>query len=249
MGKVVDLSTTPPSRIERLDLVILPVGSVERHGNHLPLGTDTIIASEVAKRVAQKLAEKGYVIGLLPPVWYGYTWSLRHFDGTVSVDPDHLAKYVEDVLVTLPSPRISRVLIINGHGGNKEPLELAVKEALLRLSPGIKVGVLSWWDVVEKDEFVALFGIPPMHACEIETSIMMAICEDCVDLEGVEPVIPSWRRLLRSLADARKTFAKGYLGNPRRAKKELGEKLLNVVAKRIANAVSAELEEEEVGIE
>ncbi len=249
MGRVIDLARTPPSKFERFDLVILPIGSVERHGNHLPLGTDTIIAEEVAKRTAKKLAEKDFVVGLLPPVWYGYTWSLRHLDGTASVDPRTLANFVEDVIVSLASPRISRFLIINGHGGNKEVLEIAVKEALERLSPGIKVGALSWWDVLEPATFQRLFGIAPLHACEIETSIMLAICEECVDLEGVEPVQPGKRRILRSLADARRTFAKGYLGNPARANKELGETLLNLVAEELAKRIAEELEEEEVGIE
>ncbi|NPA85118.1 MAG: creatininase family protein [Crenarchaeota archaeon] len=249
MGKVIDLALTPPNRIEKLDLVILPSGAIERHGNHLPLGTDTIIAQEVARRVGSKLSQRGFDVGLLPPVWYGYTWSLRHLDGTVSIDPHTLSKYVEDILTTLPSPRISRILIINGHGGNKEPLEVAVKEALLRLSPGIKVGFLSWWDAVPKEVFLELFGTMPLHACEIETSMIMAICEECVDLRGVEPVEPKDRKLLKSLSEVRMTFAEGYLGDPRRASKEAGERLLEIIAERLAETIAKELEEEEIGIE
>jgi len=249
LSRVIDMARTPPSQIERLDLVIIPVGSIERHGNHLPLGTDTIIAEEISRRVATKLAEKGFAVGVMPPIWYGYTWSLRHLDGTVSVDAEHLAKFVEDILVTLPSPRISRVLLINGHGGNKEPLEVAVKEALLRLSPGIKIGSLSWWEAVPKETFLELFGTLPAHACEVETSLMLAICEECVNLEDVEPVPLPPRRLLRSLSDTRRTFSKGYLGDPKRAKKELGELLLERVSEAIARRLEGELKEEEIGIE
>ncbi|ABU81871.1 creatininase family protein [Ignicoccus hospitalis] len=250
MGRVYDLAKVPMSRVERLDLVILPIGSIERHGNHLPLGTDTLIAEEVARRVAKKLSEKGYHVGLLPPIWYGYTWSLRHLDGTVSVEAENLAKFVEDILVTLPSPRIPRILIINGHGGNKEPLEVAVKEALNRLSPGIKIGAVSWWDMVPKEAFLQAFGTLPSHACEIETSMVMAICEECVDLGDVEPVPPAERKLLRSLSETRRAFSRGYMGDPKRAKKEEGERLLEVAAEELARRLLRELEsEEEVGIE
>ncbi len=244
-GKFLDLSRTPGGRISKFDLILLPVGAIERHGNHLPLGTDTIIANEIAKRVGEALAEEGFVVGLLPPIWYGYTWSLRFHDGTASVDPHILSKYVEEVLVSLSNPRFSKFLIINGHGGNKEPLEVAVKEALLRLGAGISIGTISWWQFLEEKDLEAILpGSVPLHACEIETSIMLHLCPDCVDLTDVRPVKPAPRKLLRSIEGARRTFSYGYLGDPRKASAEAGKKILDLVVSRIVSTLKEELKEE-----
>ena len=243
MGRVIRLHEEPFSVFEKPDLVIIPIGSIERHGNHLPLGTDTIIAQAVSEMVAEKLAEKGKVVALLPPIWYGYTWSLRHMDGTVSVDPKVLASYIEEIVVTLANPRFSRILFINGHGGNKEVLEIAVKEALSRLGPGIRLGFVNWWDFLSKEDYEKLFGTLPMHACEIETSIMMALNEKYVDLEAVEgKVEPSKRKVLKAVGEVRRTFAFGYLGDPKRADKEKGKLLLERVAERLASKLIQELE-------
>ncbi len=242
MGRVIKLYDEPFSVFEKPDLVIVPIGSVERHGNHLPLGTDTIIAQAISELTAKKLAERGKVVALMPPIWYGYTWSLRHMDGTVSVDPKVLTSFIEEIIVTMANPRFSRILFINGHGGNKEVLEIAIKEALIRLGPGIKVGFISWWDVLTKGDYEKLFGTVPMHACEIETSIMLALNEKYVDLNAIEgKVEPSERKVLKAIEEVRRTFAFGYLGDPKKADKEKGKLLLEIVSDRLASMLLKEL--------
>ncbi|UXD22901.1 hypothetical protein IPA_09425 [Ignicoccus pacificus DSM 13166] len=250
-GELIDLSRAPGRKLGSFDLVLLPVGSLEYHGPHLPLTTDTMIAEGFARRVGEILAEKGFRIALLPSINYGYTWSLRHHDGTASVDPHVLSTMVQEILVSLANARFSKFLIINGHGGNKEPLEVAVKEALLRLGAGISIGFLSWWEYLEKEDLDELLpGAIPSHACEVETSLMFYLCEDCVDLNEVEPVPLGKRTMLRSIEDARRTFSKGYLGNPSRASKEIGERLFERVANRISSRLVEELKEKEMhGIE
>ena len=248
----VDLARAPGSKIKKFDLVLFPIGSLERHGNHLPLGTDTIIAEAFARSVAEELGSKGFKVAVMPPLWYGYTWSLRFHDGTVTVDPHTLSKFIEEIVVSLANPRFSRMLLINGHGGNKEPLAVATKEALSRLGPGIRVGAISWWDFLDQDDLEkALPGSSPSHACEVETSLMLYLCEECVaSLENVEKIAVPPRRVLRSFEDARKTFSKGYLGDPKKASREAGKLIFERVTKNIVNALLSELkEEEEHGIE
>ena len=248
----VDLARTPGIEIKRFDLVLFPIGSLERHGNHLPLGTDTIIAEAFAKSIAKELGIKGYKVAVLPPLWYGYTWSLRYHDGTASVDPHTLSKFIEEIIVSLSNPRLSRTLIINGHGGNKEPIAVAIKEALTRLGPGVRIGAISWWDFLDQEVLERVLpGSVPSHACEVETSLMLYLCEDCVtSLEDVEKVEVPPRRLLRSLEDTRKLFSKGYLGEPKKASKEAGKIIFESVTRNIVNKLLSELkEEEEHGIE
>jgi len=240
------LGYAPGKYIGRFDLVIFPIGSLERHGNHLPLGTDTIIADAFAKAIAEKLGSRGFKVGVLPPLWYGYTWSLRFHDGTANVDPHILSKFVEEVLISLANPRFSKFLIINGHGGNKEPLNVAIKEAIMRLGSGIKIGVISWWDYLDEEVLrKVLPGSSPSHACEVETSLMLYLCRECVDLKGVEEVEVPKRRILRSFEDSRKAFSKGYLGDPKRASVEAGKLIFESVVKNIVESIIQEIRVEE----
>ncbi|ALU12782.1 hypothetical protein EYM_07480 [Ignicoccus islandicus DSM 13165] len=253
MDRELSFAHSNVNNLPNSDLLILPIGSIERHGDHLPLGTDTIIAEYVSQRVALKLRNEGYKVFVLPPIWYGYTWSLLHLDGTITIEPSVLKSFIEDILVSLANPRFTRILIINGHGGNKEPIELAVKEALLRLGPGIKIGYISWWDVLDEETLDrALPGSKPLHACEIETSIMLYICPSCVDKEAlnrVEPVRPPRRSILRSLEDTRKAFSKGYLGDPKKANEEAGKVIIESVIDKLVDLIKRELTKEKVELE
>ncbi len=246
LKEYISFAFTPASKLRDADLLLLPIGSLERHGTHLPLGTDTIIAKFIAEKVAVRLTEQRYKVFVLPPIWYGYTWSLVHLDGTVTVDPVVLKSFIEEIMVSLANPRFPRILIINGHGGNKEPIELAVKEALLRLGPGVKLGYVSWWEVLDERTLnEVLPGSVPLHACEVETSILLYICPECVDVDALkscEPVKPRKRSILRSLEEVRELFSKGYLGDPRKASAEAGKVIVEVVIDRLVEKIKEELE-------
>ncbi len=234
--------------IPHLDAVLWPTGAIENHGEHLPLGTDTLIASALAERVSLKLEKKGLRASVLPPLWFGYHWSTAHLRGTISVDPRTLIEYAYNVIVSVfNSLRPRAFVIINGHGGNEEPLEIALKEALKVVGPGFKGALISWWkysDVI-KEVFPDWEG---GHADEVETSLMLAIEPALVKLERAKD-IKGKKYKLRDLAKARELFSEGTVGKPSRARKELGETLLELLSQKISEEIASELRGPIEGVE
>ena len=95
-------------------VVILPLGSVEQHGNHLPIGTDTMLAEAVSRAAAE--ASGGTVV--MPPPWYGFSAHHMRFPGSITLRAETLLALVEDVVASLVRHDFRRILIVNGHGGN-----------------------------------------------------------------------------------------------------------------------------------
>lgn len=101
-------------------IVILPLGSVEQHGNHLPLGTDTILAHAVA--LAAALETRDAVV--LPPPWYGFSAHHMRFPGSITLRVETLMAMVEDIAASVISHGFGRILIVNGHGGNNGAIDV-----------------------------------------------------------------------------------------------------------------------------
>src|SRR4029079_17697455 len=96
-------------------LVLLPVGAVEQHGQHLPVGTDSVLAHEVALAAADRLV--GRVV-VLPPLWYGLSAHHMRFTGTVTLTAETMMAMVSDIVASLVAHGFRRIAIVNGHGGN-----------------------------------------------------------------------------------------------------------------------------------
>jgi len=172
------------SLFDRADksVVFLPVGSFERHGDHLPLGTDTIEALYVARAIAERVG--GHV---LPPIWYGVSPHLSRFGGTITVPPEVLMRYVEAVLRGAASMGYRLVVVVNGHGGNSEALRAVARE--VALSMGVEVAVIDWWRELGVDARRRLFT-EPGHAGEDETSAMLFIDPDSVCMDRASDHTP-----------------------------------------------------------
>ncbi|MEM2914175.1 MAG: creatininase family protein, partial [Candidatus Bathyarchaeia archaeon] len=98
----------------KVDTAILPIGSIEQHGPHLPLGTDWMIVEEIARKVAEKLGN----CYLLPAIPYGNSQEHLDFPGTVTLKPSTLAQVVRDIVMSLYLNGLKKIIIIQGHGGN-----------------------------------------------------------------------------------------------------------------------------------
>jgi len=166
-----ELTYVEVSRLVRAgaDTVVLPVGTVEPHGPHLPLGADTLIAEALAELVAAKLNAL-----LLPAVPYGVTGSLHGYPGSVRVEPEVLEKLVYSVLESAALSGFRYALIVNGHGGNTPSLEAAAKRAWY--ARGLATMVVDWWVLArERGVTQRLLGKEGGHAATDETTILLAV--------------------------------------------------------------------------
>jgi mycofactocin precursor peptide peptidase len=203
-------------------VLAIPLGATEQHGPHLPLSTDTAIASALADRLAASLPQ----IVVAPPLAYGASGEHQEFTGTVSIGADA----VELVLVELArsaTATFRRVLFVSAHGGNT----VAVTHAVRRLR-GEGRDVRAWSPATVWDG--------DAHAGYIETSVMLALDPASVRMEAARPgdrrpvaeLMPLLRR--RGVAAVSPS---GVLGDPTGASSAAGESLLSTASDALAAAV------------
>jgi creatinine amidohydrolase len=155
-----------------MDIVILPVGTVEAHGPHLPLATDVLIPCSLAERLAESLD-----CLIAPPVYYGVTRSLVAYSGSLTVSPDVFKQYIRGILTSFAKHGFKKAVVINGHGGHLNELKEVAQEVWSESR--LMTVMFNWWIAVEqftKDFFKQQGG----HAAIDETAMMMAIDEDLV---------------------------------------------------------------------
>jgi len=163
-------------------IIILPVGSLEQHGPHLPLSTDVVISRGLALMVAEELEAM-----VLPPIVYGYKsqGGGQLFPGTTSLDGTTLIDLTLDILRETYRHGGRRFLVLNGHYENVAFLTEAA-ELLLRGATDARVVILSWWDQVSDemvDELFAEAGFPGWdveHAALAETSLVQYLAPELV---------------------------------------------------------------------
>lgn len=209
-------------------LVIVPVGALEEHGRHLPLGADMIqpvhVLDEVAKRTGAYLA---------PPIPYGVCTTTRPYPGTVSVSVDALKAFVRDVLADLVRNGVRRVMIVSGHAGREHMMALrAAAQEVVDQGAGLKATVLSDYDIIYASE-----GILPEgdgHAGAGETSRIMTARPDLV--KGKSPPGKNDTPPYAVVDDPRKYWP-GVTGDPSKASKGLGQKLDDLVIRELVKLV------------
>ena len=124
--------------LKHKDTVIIPVGSLENHGKHMPLGTDTMIPHRIAELVNERCPD----IVIAPTLPYGATEDLRGFAGTVSLGVEGLRSVLSSICNQLFDYGFRRFVILNGHGGNNKPIELVGLDLYKR---GAYLAIVNWW--------------------------------------------------------------------------------------------------------
>lgn len=218
---------------KKLDMVILPIGSTEQHGPHLPLNVDILVPYEVAKRVS---AETG--VPVLPPIVYGASRTHKRFPGSIWVSSETLYRIFVDICKCLYAQGFKKILAINGHGTNIWPLKSAWDTLRFEL-PDIQIKVISWWEFLEESMQKRVFEDGD-HANTMETSITLYLRPDLVHMDRAvdEPMI---RCLFDYRVDQRSKS--GVVGKPSLASAEYGETLIKTVCKAAIKFVKEALKE------
>ena len=208
-------------------LVLLPIAACEQHSLHLPTITDTVLVTAVADGVEANLPD---AVVQLPTLWLGASHHHLRFGATLSVTVDTHIDLLAGVVEPLLEDGYPRLLILNGHGGNIDTMQTALR----RLQPRWRERVLaaaSYWDLAAR-ELAALAEGPRKsmgHACEFETSMMLALRPDLVRREQVRDDPPADNPALRGLFVADDMFQRtdhGCVGYPERASAEKGRAFL-----------------------
>src|SRR5215475_4254013 len=148
------------------DVAILPWGATEAHNYHLPYGTDTVQAFEVASRAAAAAWERGARSVVLPAVPFGVNTTQLDIKLCLNMNPSTQAALLGDIVTALDGQGIHKLLILNGHGGND------FRQIIRELQPRTRVflSMINWWSCVDAKQFIENAGD---HAGEAETAAMM----------------------------------------------------------------------------
>jgi creatinine amidohydrolase len=218
-------------------VVVVPLGSLEQHGRHLPLFVDSIQVSEIAQRV--EAAMRGEVL-LLPTLWLGSSDHHLDFPGTVSVRPSLYAAVIKDVVRSILRAGFVRIFLFNGHGGNTTPASQALTELALEsdVADAASLALSSWWEIGRaalSPEKHGLSTASISHACEFETSMMLELRPDLVKQHAAvedEPAIKSeWlsNGRVRHFHRFHRLTSSGSLGRPSAATAAKGKSMLDAV--------------------
>jgi creatinine amidohydrolase len=177
--------------------VIVPIGSTEQHGPHLPTQVDTAIVDHLAQEAA-RVASESIPVLVTPVLPFGFAHHHLPFGGTVSISMRVYHDVLVDIATSLAADGFRRVLFLNGHGGNKAPMSQAVDQLIYGDSLDIHAAAASYWDVgATALAALDLEGAPaPGHAGSFETSCLLALRPDLVRTE----LIPAPEAELQPLA-------------------------------------------------
>lgn len=227
--------------VRETGVCLIAMGVVERHGTHLPLGTDYLSGHAVACLAAEK--ERAVVF---PPFYFGQIYEARCFPGTVTIKPTLLIELVQAVLDEIGRNGFTKIILLNAHGGNDYFLPFLTQCSLWEQKPYslyLYTGELSperekeWQSILETTEHG--------HACECESSVLMASYPELVDLSKVSPQPGTAQHRLSHLpahfsaiwwyAD----YPEHYAGDARSASVEKGLRLRQIKVDALAEYIKA----------
>jgi creatinine amidohydrolase/Fe(II)-dependent formamide hydrolase-like protein len=225
------------ARLAEVDIALLPVGSLEQHGPHLPLDTDAFDAHYLAEQVASRCTEPKPLV--LPLVPYGVSYHHADFPGTISVSNNTLTSLVYDIGMSIAKQGIQKLVVVNGHGGNTPALKFASQmiNRDARILTCVDTGETSDVDLGKLCETPN-----DVHAGEIETSTTLAVRPHLVQMDKARKFVPKFsstyldfssRRSVEWYARTSRLSRSGVLGDPTRASREKGEAMWSVMIEHL----------------
>jgi len=243
-----DLTTEEAARArDEGAVVLLPVGSIEPHGPHLPLSTDVLIAEETARRAALRLEEADCRALVLPAVRYSTVEFSAGFTGAVGPAAENASAMLTDLLVTLLEQRFRAVALVNAH---LEPAHIASLRSAVNAAAERTGRNALFPDITRRALAARLteeFRSGACHAGRYETSLVLAVRPDLVKEDVRADLPPLETSLVDAIQGGYRTFLdagldQAYCGDPASASAEEGEETYEVLAAIVSEAVLAELE-------
>ncbi|KAA9395912.1 creatininase family protein [Haloarcula sp. CBA1130] len=225
-------------------VLVIPVGSVEQHGNHLPVVTDTLLVEAMVDTAIERLEDVPVV--MTPPVWSGFSPHHLSFGGTLSLEFAHLRATLEDIAHAGIQNGFDAVLFVNGHGGNSALIDAVVSTVGVDTEAEV-LGTTYFRlasDQIEELRTTDTGGMA--HGGEFETSLMLALRPDLVGDPAVrdgEPMDEHYRWGGQDLLDGGnvavyRSFdeysSSGAIGSPKQATAETGERIRSVIGDELA---------------
>ncbi|HEX8524419.1 MAG TPA: creatininase family protein [Tepidisphaeraceae bacterium] len=223
------------------DVAILPIGACEPHNMHLPYGTDAYESELVSDLVCEQALAQGGRVVQLPTIPFGVQSNMLDIPLAINVYPSTFFTLIKDIIDSLSRHGIRKLVLFNSHGGN-DFLKPFIREMSGRSE--MFICVIDWWRV-GKDVYNGIFQHPDDHAGELETSIMLALMPELVNLDHAadgaskptrfEAVNKGWVSISRPWSGLTESTG---VGDPRQATREKGERYLNVIVPRLAKFIA-----------
>jgi creatinine amidohydrolase len=230
--------------LEQHQTVIVPTGSTEQHGPHGPLLTDMLVPQEVARRIA---TEVGAVVA--PTINYSLSYPHVGFKGMVHIRIPTFMALIEDLCASLATSGFTRIIFLNGHYDNTYAIAYACANAAERLPAGVHAFPLNCWDGMTPEQTAEFFDAETgIHAHRGETSAVMAIDPDLVDIEAANKEFPPFPEVtdvaavhnaffFSSPGSVHRASRSGTWGDARDSSAEFGERYLEAMAESTIRAL------------
>lgn len=231
-------------------IAVLPTAAIEQHGPHLPVFTDSLMCEMIARRAAESAADRASVV-VAPILFFGNSHHHFPFPGVMSLQSHNFMAAVTDGLEGLVKSGFRKVVVLNGHGGNSNPINVVGQDLVNRLGNPVACATGDYWNIARpallEKEFMAS-GLIPGHAGRFETSLVLGVRPDLVDQEAIADMGDQIQEntgldvgLSGALVQAHGEWQAGlgYTDNPADGSAEEGAAMLEIIVDSVATFYAA----------
>lgn len=219
--------------VKEFPVAILPLGATEQHGHHLPLGVDIMLAEALSQQISEQTGAM-----VLPTMPFGYSWVWRDIPGTVSLEQQHVQTVIKDVAHSVSRYGVKLLVLVNGHDANNAAMKYATRELMDELQMPVIYLFYPNMNTAREQYCESPTWHGMIHACEFETSLMLATHPEHVNMEmavNEYPVKPAlYGKSSISLGDLSKS---GVYGDATISTAEKGEALLQYFGQEMSKLV------------